>query len=139
MNSFIKREYDYAIRICAYLAGHERLRPIPLPEVARKLHLPKPFTTKIVHRLMKSGITASVQGKSGGIFLQKNPKELSLLAILKAMHFNATLNECTSDHSNCPIIKICQIHLFFRETEGKLMEIFQNKMISELVIKDSDL
>ncbi len=139
MNSFIKREYDYAIRICAYLAGKDDLTPVPLPLVAKVLYITKPFATKIVYQLKKSGITGSVQGKMGGIFLKKNPDKLSILDILIAMRFNSTLNECIQDHHRCPLIKICHIHDFFIATENELLEKFKNKMISELAIRDGDV
>ena len=139
MNTFITREYDYAIRICAYLAGQKVKQPIPLPVMAKKLNISKPFATKIVHKLKKGGITASVQGKTGGIFLNKDPEKLSLMKILKAMHFNSTLNECVHNHHSCPLIKSCHIHAFFMETEKKLLKIFDDKMISELIIEDKDI
>lgn len=139
MNSFIKREYDYAIRICAYLAGREDQNPVPLPLVAKMLYISKPFATKIVHQLKKAGITGSVQGKMGGIFLKKNPNKLSIFDILISMHFNSTLNECVKDHRHCPLIKTCHIHDFFVAAERELLEKFKNKMISELAIRDGDI
>ena len=139
MNTFIKREYDYAIRICAYLAGQKKSEPIPLSQIAKKLQLTKPFTTKIMHQLKKGGITESVQAKTGGVFLAREATKLSLLEILKSMNFNSTLNECVSDHDHCPLVGFCQIHQFFNQTEVKLLEIFATKMISELIISDIDL
>ena len=139
MNTFIKREYDYAIRICAYLAGFEHKKPVPLPKVAKVLFITKPFATKIVHKLMNAGITGSVQGKAGGIYLNENPSSLSLFNILKAMQFNSTLNECIHDHHRCPLIKTCKIHEFFIAAEQDLLDKFKNKMISDLVIKDTDI
>lgn len=139
MNSFIKREYDYAIRICAYLAGKDAGQPIPLPKVAKILQITKPFATKIMHQLKNAGITGSRQGKTGGIFLKKDPAELSLYSILEAMQFNSTLNECVHQHRVCPLVKVCHIHMFFLETEKQLLDKFKNKMISELVIHDEDI
>lgn len=139
MNSFLKREYDYAIRICAYLAGKGYHIPVPLPQVAKVLYITKPFATKIVHKLKNCGITGAVQGKTGGIYLEKDPKKLSLLSILKSMGFNSTLNECIQDNHRCPLIKVCHIHDFFVETELELLSKFKTKMISELVIRDEDL
>jgi len=139
MNSFIKREYDYAIRICAYLAGREDQNPVPLPRVAKVLYISKPFATKIVHQLKISGITGSVQGRMGGIFLKKDPLKLSLMTIFKSMGFNSTLNECIQDHHRCPLIKTCKIHDFFVEAELELLTKFQNKMISELIIRAEDI
>ena len=139
MPSLIKREYDYAIRICAYLAGREDKSPVPLPKMAKALFISKPFATKIVHQLKISGITGSVQGKTGGIFLEKDPSKLSLFTILEAMGFNSSLNECIKDHRHCPLIRLCHIHDFFVEAEIELFGRFQKKMISELAIRERDL
>ncbi len=139
MSSLIKREYDYAIRICAYLAGREDNNPVPLPKISKVLFVSKPFATKIVHQLKKSGITGSVQGKTGGVFLKKDPAKLSLFAILEAMGFNSSLNECIKNHRHCPLIKLCHIHDFFVEAELELFGRFKNKMISELAIREQDL
>jgi hypothetical protein len=37
MNSLIKREFDYAIRICAYLAGKMGQGPVPISQISQKL------------------------------------------------------------------------------------------------------
>lgn len=139
MPSLIKREYDYAIRICAYLAGRENTNPVPLPKMAKALYVSKPFAAKIAHQLKNAGITGSVQGKTGGIFLKKDPKQLSLFAILEGMGFHSSLNECIKDKRHCPLIKFCHIHDFFVEAELELFGRFKNKMISEVAIRDRDL
>ncbi len=139
MNPFIKREYDYAIRICAFLAGQDKGKAIPLSRIVKLLVIPKPFATKIAHKLKKAGVTGSVQGKTGGIFLHVDPHALSVLDILKAMNFDSTLNECIYHHDICPLVGICHIHNFFREEERRLLESFKNKKIADLAIRIKDM
>ena len=139
MNSYIKREYDYAIRICAYLAGQEPGKAIPLSKIVSNLMIPKPFATKITHKLKKAGVTGSVQGKTGGIYLNKDPHRLSVLDILKAMEFDSTLNECIYHHDICPLVGVCHIHHFFREEERRLLKNFENKKLADLAIQASDI
>jgi len=138
MNAFIKREYDYAIRICAYLAGNELGKAIPLSHIVKVLSIPKPFATKIVHKLKNNGMTASVQGKSGGIFLKRDPETISILDILKAMKFDSTLNECIYHHDICPLVGVCHIHNFFMQEEQRLLNNFDKKKLSELAIYGLD-
>ncbi len=139
MNPFIKREYDYAIRICAFLAGQEKGRAIPLSRIVKLLVIPKAFATKIAHKLKKAGVIDSVQGKTGGIFLHMEPHTLSILDILKAMNFDSTLNECIYHHDICPLVGVCHIHNYFREEERRLLKSFENKKIAELAIRMSDM
>jgi len=139
MNTLIKREYDYAIRICAYLAGNYPKRHIPISEISKKLFISKPFTTKIIYRLKNSGIIETIQGKNGGAYLKHPPDKLSVLDILTAMGYDSTLNACLRDPEICPLIDKCKIHLFFAEEEAKLLKSFRSKKISEFAIHDDEL
>jgi len=137
--ALIKREYDYAIRICAYLAGRPDQQPTPVSYLANILAISKPIASKIAHKLNNKGIIGSVQGRYGGIFLLRDPNRLSLLDILKAMDFNSTLNECILNHAICPLISVCHIHSYFTQQERILLDNFDRKKIAELAIHDSDL
>ncbi|NOY60154.1 MAG: Rrf2 family transcriptional regulator [Calditrichaeota bacterium] len=139
MNTFIKREYDYAIRICAYLAGHFQKGHIPISQIATNLYLTRPFTTKIVYQLKKAGIVDTVQGKVGGVFLIHPPQEISVYTVLKAMGFSATINECLQKNTDCPLASICRIQHFFAQQQNLLIENFKTKKISEFALNDTDL
>lgn len=139
MNVFIKREYDLALRICAYLAGCYQQGPISISEVSRKLFITRPFANKIVHRLKNNGIITTVQGKQGGIYLNPDPKQLSLFDVLQAMGFNSTLNECVLKPQICPLSATCRIHNFFVEQEEYLMSQLKTRKVADFAFTDEDL
>ena len=139
MNFLINREYDLAVRICAFLAAYYGEDPIPLSVIAKQLFISRPFTSKIVHQLVKNGILGSVQGRYGGVFLKEDPKKTSVYAILKALNFKMAVNECLVKPSICPFNEDCRIHNFFAEQQNILIENFQNKMIIELAFDKRDL
>ncbi len=139
LNILIKREYDYAVRICAYLAGQPPQKPISISRISELLSITRPFANKIIFQLRKANIIQSVQGRFGGIFLKKDPKELSVLDILHAMEFNSVINECLRTPGICPIIGFCKIHLFFAELQELLIQHLKDKMISDLIIHDYEL
>ncbi len=139
MVSFIKREFDYALRICAYLAGNFNQRPIPLSHISRKLFITRGIAHKIVHQLKKSDIIKTVQGKQGGIFLNRPPEEVSIYDVLHAMGFNATLNECVKRPQICPLVVACKIHLFFVEQEEELINKWKEQKIADFAFSDRDL
>ncbi len=139
MTAFIKREYDYAIRICAYLAGYYKKEYIPVPEVSKKLVLTVPFTTKIVHQLKNKNIIETTQGKYGGIRLNVPPRELSFFDILNAMGFDMTVNECLKNPQICPIVSNCKIHQFFFSQEQMMIENLKRATIKNFIISDEEL
>jgi len=139
MNVFIKRDQDYALRICAYLAGKPEKKPISLTLIARILFISRPFASKIVFQLRQAGIIGSAQGKLGGIFLMKNPNEITLFDIFTAMNFDSTINECIRNHHICPRTGFCQIHHYFREQENLLINSYKNKKVADFAIYEEDL
>lgn len=139
ISTLIKRENDYAIRICAFLAGKPKGEAVAVSRITKLLQIKRPFTQKIIFQLRKSNIIGSVQGRNGGIYLLKDPAKLSVMDVLKAMNFNSSLNECLKIPSICPLIGFCKIHSFFLETQKKLFKEFENKKIIELAFYEKEL
>ncbi len=139
MTAFIKREYDYAIRICAYLANFYPDRHIPVPDVAKKLFLTVPFTTKIVHQLKNGKIIDTVQGKYGGIKLSRTPDKLSFFDILNTMGFEMSVNECLKNPKICPIVANCKIHRYFFTQEEQFINNLKEARIADFMITDDQL
>ncbi len=136
---FIKREYDYAIRICAYLANFYKKEHRSVPQISKKLYLTVPFTTKIVHQLKNNNIIETVQGKYGGIRLKVSPKKLSFYDILYAMGFDMTINECLKNPSICLIVNTCKVHRFFLFQEDMIIDNLKSATINNYIITDEEL
>ena len=139
MTVFIKREYDYAIRIVAYVANFYPDKHVAVPEISKQLFLTVPFTTKIVHQLKKGKIVDTVQGKYGGIKLVKAPEKISFFDVLNAMGFDITINECLKSPTICPLVANCKIHRFFDEQELALVDNLKTARISDFIITDQQL
>ena len=139
MTVFIKREYDYAIRIVAYVASFYPDNHVAVPEIAKQLYLTVPFTTKIVHQLKKGKIVDTVQGKYGGIKLFRSPEKISFYDVLNSMGFDITINECLKNPTICPLISNCKIHRFFGKQEMMIVDNLKTAHISDFVITDNQL
>lgn len=135
---FIKREYDYAIRICAFLAGNYQKGPISISELSGKLFITRPFATKIVFQLKNSNIVQTVRGKQGGVYLGLAPPALSLFAILEGMGHNETVSECIERDDFCPLPAPCKIHAFFIDQENFLIDRLKNHTIAEFAFDETD-
>ena len=136
---FVKREYDYAIRICAYLAGNYRKGRITISELSQKLLITRPFATKIVFQLKSSNILHTIRGKRGGVYLDIAPHELSLFSILEGMGHAETVSECIEKNDFCPLPAPCKIHEFFINQENFLLDQLKTHTIAEFAFNDSDL
>ncbi len=120
MNAYIKREQDYAIRICILLARLKNKQPVPISALAEKLFISRPIATKIVYHLKLCLIIETVRGKQGGVILSAKPAKLSLLRILRAMGFDSEINQCVRTPSVCPFNRTCRAHCYFKSLNDHL-------------------
>jgi len=134
-----KREFDFAIRICAYLGGYYQKDVIPINTLSAKLLITKPYTTKLVYKLKQKGILGTVQGVNGGVYLNVDPSKLSLYRILSSVGLDKTISECITEDNFCPLPAPCKIHSYFMDEENKVLNNLKKKMISTFIFTDSDL
>ncbi len=131
------KEYDYALRICAFLAGTYKNKQ-SIRQLSEKLFITIPFTTKIIYKLKTSGIVNTERGKSGGITLAKDPGKLNLFEILTAMGLLKKVSECITEESFCPLPAPCKIHSFFMNEEDILLNKLKSIQIEEFKFTEED-
>lgn len=134
MQTYITREQDYALRITSALAALKENEQLPVSELSKRLYISKNFAARIVHKLTKSGILSTTQGKYGGVSLNRKSDELSLYEVLDTVGFKTKFNQCLDERFHCEFSNKCLFHLFFDEEEKNLHEKMKQKMISEFVI-----
>src|ERR1700693_5162356 len=80
----ISTKGDYATRAMQHLALHYNEGPIQIEEIARRQHLPVRYLEQILLSLKRAGFLESKRGVSGGYYLAKHPREITLGAIIRA-------------------------------------------------------
>jgi len=76
---------DYATRAMQDLALRYDQGPIQIEDIARRQHLPVRYLEQILLSLKRAGFLESKRGMSGGYFLAKHPREITVGAIIRAM------------------------------------------------------
>lgn len=81
MIRFLRRE-DYAIVIVGVLAHAYKKRLVPLSEIAKEYDISLLFLRNLAHDLREAGIIKAVEGKKGGYYLTKEPKNIKMGEVL---------------------------------------------------------
>jgi len=80
----ISTKGDYATRAMQDLALHYEQGPIQIEEIARRQHLPVRYLEQILLSLKRAGFLESKRGVSGGYYLAKHPREITMGGIIRA-------------------------------------------------------
>jgi len=128
----VTRETDYAVRTVLYLA-RDSSRMASVTEVARVMHIPKSFLAKILQRLVRSHILASMRGVKGGFTLARKPTEISLLDILESIQGPAGINVCAIDSRRCRFSSTCSVHPVWVEIRKEVERRLKKQTIAKLL------
>lgn len=109
----ITRRCDYACRIlrAAYKSGESY---ISVSDIAEDEDIPYAFARSIQHDLVKGGLIKTVRGARGGLALNCDPAEVTLLEVLEAIQGPVSISLCVMDpeycdkHDNCAYNKLWQ-------------------------------
>jgi Rrf2 family iron-sulfur cluster assembly transcriptional regulator len=128
----------YGIRAVIYLAQHYPDKSnIGIKEISGDLKLPMPFLAKILQELAKHKILSSTKGPNGGFSILKKPESISLYDVVKIIDGEEIFKNCIIHDGSCAEVKrnkkTCPLHDDYQKTRSKLVSLFKNKTIAELV------
>jgi Rrf2 family protein len=107
-------------------------------EIAESERIPKRFLESILLELKKNGYLSSKLGKNGGYFLMKNPKDITLLEIVRLFEGSIALLKCTSEKyyepcEHCKDELTCPIRGTFKDIREYTFKKLANTSLDMLV------
>lgn len=87
----------YGLKAMFDLAQHFGSDPIPLKSVAERQNLPEYYLEQLIAVLRKAGLVKSVRGAQGGYILAKNPEEIKVGDIIRALEGPIAPVECVNE------------------------------------------
>jgi Rrf2 family transcriptional regulator, cysteine metabolism repressor len=127
----ITKNTDYAVRALVHLANHPG-GVIPASRIALEENIPEKFLRRLLRELIKKGYLVSKEGKGGGVALNKNPKDIRVIELMKIFQGDFQISQCMFRKDICPNRKSCVLRSKVREIEKGLEKKFGEISISSL-------
>lgn len=121
----------YGLRAVYYLKQHYEEGPISLPRLVDNLNLSQNYLEQLFIRLKKSHIVISKRGKFGGYILAKNPKEISVGEVIRALEGSIDYSSDCNDHTECDIIDCVTRHVFIK-VDRAVNEVIDNMTLDDI-------
>lgn len=115
----ITRRSDYACRIlrATYNSGDS---PISVAEISEIENIPYAFARSIQHDLVKGGLIKASRGAHGGLVLNCDPVEVTVLDVLESVQGPVTIAHCVSDLEFCDKRDVCAYNQVWRGVDKLL-------------------
>lgn len=136
---YFSKQEDYAIVLVTKLAQNYSKRLVPLSEIAKEYKISPLFLRNLANSLSINGIIRAKEGKSGGYFLVKNPKNLKLIEVLSVFEKRPLLDCCSlsgkKDKTKCEKEKICEVSKVWKKMNTEFLEKISNLTFANFITK----
>ena len=119
----ITRASDYAVRVMIHLSSVPGGSTLQQSTLAEATDVPPNFLSKVLQRLVRSGLVRSQRGSGGGFALSVPASRVSLLEVVQAMEGPIRLNLCLIDGPTCNRKSWCPAHQVWVETQEAVVRI----------------
>jgi Rrf2 family protein len=130
----LTRAADYGVRVMIQLASAGVDARVSLPELADAADVSPAFLSKVLQRLVRSGLVVSRRGKKGGFELLDRGRSASLLEILQALDGVPELNVCLLS-GGCHRSPRCAAHPVWQQAQTRMREVLSSATLAQLVVE----
>ncbi len=129
---------DYALRTLIYIAVKNEVCTIT--EIAKSYQISRNHLVKVVHKLGQLGYLNTIQGKNGGIELNKLPQKINLGKLIRETEPNFRLVECIDNpNGTCCIIPVCKLKRILEQAVEEFIEKLSAYSLADLVVNQAQL
>ncbi len=122
----------HSIQAMIHLAENDG-KLIMVNHIAENCKIPKHYLAKLVQTLSKHHLIKSVQGRNGGIQLNKPPSEIKIIDIIHAIEGPPPENEmCIFGLDKCSDQVPCPIHSDWKKMKLQLEDKLFNRNLDDL-------
>ena len=101
---------DYGLVLMSRIARRPPTEVHTARDLAVQCHLPLPTVSKLLKKLLQSGLLTSHRGIKGGYNLAREPQLISLAEMVSALEGPVALTECSTDITGlCDLESLCPI------------------------------
>lgn len=140
----LSKKTKYAIKALVILGKNVDQPPMQISKIAEQERIPKKFLEQILLDLRNAGFLYSKKGAGGGYSLNKDPKDIYLVNILRITDGPVAMLPCASLNfyhkcDECHLETTCGIRDVFVEVRDATLNILSKTSIADVIARETSL
>lgn len=123
----------YALKAVFEIAISDSTSPLPLSVISERTDLSELYLEQIFSVLKKKGIVKSLRGSQGGYFLTKEPKDISVGEIIKALEGELSPSKCVEDDGYCNMLDRCPTYMIWDNIKKAIDDVVDNTTVADMI------
>jgi Rrf2 family cysteine metabolism transcriptional repressor len=129
---------EYGVRLMVELARHHGGGPVSLTEMADHESLPRPYLEQLVVSLREAGLVASTRGAHGGYALTREPAQIRMSEVLRALEGPIAPMICASEdpaHAGlCGRTSFCNVNTLWTRVRDAVISALDSVTLDQLAL-----
>ena len=122
-----------ALKVMLDLAQHNDGSPVPLADIAERVHESQKYLESTMSCLTQKGLILSSRGKSGGYRLARRKEDYSVAEIITAAEGSLAPVSCLCSETPCERAEGCLTMPLWRELDDVIMNFLNSKTLADLL------
>ncbi|MEW6321042.1 MAG: Rrf2 family transcriptional regulator [Acidobacteriota bacterium] len=129
----LSKKADYALMAMKHLATRQvEAGSSSAREIAEAYAIPLELLAKVLQRLVRAKLLASVQGTRGGYRLARVPQTISIADVIQAVDGPVTVTACSPDDHACDQFSTCSIRDPLWRVRSRIVDALSTVTVAEL-------
>ena len=132
----IQKNIEYALLALRHIHQKSGEMHISSKEISETLDIPYELLSKVLQRLVKSGLIISQQGKYGGYSLNELPEKISFGRVIEALDEKVQLANCLIENpttGDCKRYQDCCLRNPLIRIQDKINDLFHQTTLNEII------
>lgn len=92
---------EYVLRVLLCLGCDPEARRFRARDICKRANVPEAYSRKVFQSLVQGGFLRAVLGPGGGYELTRDPSQITLLEVIRAVDGDFSFDGCLLGHSQC--------------------------------------
>lgn len=125
----------YGLRAIIDLAIYSENEAVSIQSISQRQGISEPYLEQLMRPLKKAGLINSVRGAGGGYMLAKDPKEISVGDVLRALEGDLNPVSCgaVNGDGNCDGADSCVTKYVWKKMNDAIQNAVDSIMLQELI------
>ena len=123
---------QYALLALTVVCAEKEKVRFQAKDICEKAEIPESFTRKIFQSLVQGGFLQAHRGPGGGYTLTRDPHEITLLEVIRAVEGEDTFDHCVLGLEVCSSANPCPMHTMWVDTKEGILAQLSSMTLEEL-------